>query len=156
MIALLVPRGPGTAWLPKPLRTESYWRMVGRFALLGPLIGGIPYVWLVITIPFIYLAGVVPATLAGLLYAAWWSHAAVRQPTGLRRVTVASISAAAACAFVAVLCAPRSAGLPFLFLAVHGVPAAAIMAQVTHAKGKSTTPKIESDAIPRRFAVAQS
>jgi peptidoglycan/LPS O-acetylase OafA/YrhL len=150
VIAVLVPRGPGTAWLPKPLRTKSYWHMVGRFALLGPLIGGLPYAWLLITIPFVYVFGVVPATLAGLLYAAWWSRADNQQPNGLWRATVASISAAAACAFVALIYAPGSPGMPFLFLALHGVPAAAILAGFSRAKGASTKPAVVSVADPLR------
>ena len=150
MIAVLVPRGPGTAWLPKPLRMKSYWRMVARFALLGPLIGGLPYAWLLITIPFVYAVGVVPAALAGLLYAAWWSRVAARQPTGLWRATVASISAAAACAFVALLYAPGSPGVPFLFLARHGVPAAAILGWISRVTSGSTTPTVVPVAHPLR------
>ena len=65
-------RGPGVGWLPPVLRQPAYWRTVGRFALWGPLIGGAPYAWALVTLPFVYAIGVVPALLAGLLFAAWY------------------------------------------------------------------------------------
>lgn len=39
--------------------------------LLGPLIGGAPYNWLLFPIPFAYMIGGLPALLGGAMFAAW-------------------------------------------------------------------------------------
>jgi hypothetical protein len=39
--------------------------------LLGPLIGGAPYNWLLLPIPFAYMLGGLPALLGGAMFAAW-------------------------------------------------------------------------------------
>ena len=133
MSITLALRGPGWGWLPRPVRTREYWKLVGRFALFGPLIGGLPYVWLVITLPLVFGIGFVPALIAGMLYAAWWFRPALRRPNPLWRATLGAICGAAGCAVVACIVDPAVPGVPFLFLAVHGVPAAIALALVTGA-----------------------
>ena len=60
-------RAPGWGWLPATLRRPAFWRIVAAFAIVGPLIGGAPYAIFIVTVPFIYLFGFVPALLAGLI-----------------------------------------------------------------------------------------
>jgi hypothetical protein len=124
-------RGPGLSWLPQPLRSRDYWALVARFALIGPFVGGLPYVWLVISLPFMFVIGLVPALIAGMLYAAWWVAPGIRRPTPLWRAAVGAICGAVGCAVVAAGYSPGSAGLPFLVLAAHGVPAAIVLALAT-------------------------
>jgi hypothetical protein len=45
--------------------------VLGRYALFGPLIGGAPYVWTIIGIPFAYMLGIGPALVCGVL-TLWW------------------------------------------------------------------------------------
>jgi hypothetical protein len=45
--------------------------VLGRYALFGPLIGGAPYVWTIIGIPFAYALGLGPALICGVL-TLWW------------------------------------------------------------------------------------
>ena len=131
LVALPSLHGPGWAWVPPALRQRAYWAMVGRFALFGPLIGGLPYVWLVIPIPFAYLFGLVPAMVAGMLFAAWWLAPSVRQPTAVWRATVGAVCGAAGCAVVAMAVSPSQPALPVVLLALHGVPAAMVLALAT-------------------------
>jgi hypothetical protein len=42
-----------------------------RAVMLGPLAGGVFYVWLVVTIPFIYIFGAGPAFMSGALFSMW-------------------------------------------------------------------------------------
>jgi hypothetical protein len=134
--------GPGWGWAPTVLRQRAYWAVVGRFALFGPLIGGLPYVWMVITIPFAYMFGLVPATLAGLLYATWWLAPSVRKPTALWRATVGAVCGAVGCAAVALAVSPANPAFAVLLLGAHGVPAAIVLGLATGRAG-------------RRLAVAQ-
>lgn len=131
MTVVLMLRGPGLNWLPRPIRSRDYWSLVARFALFGPFIGGLPYVWLVISLPFMFVIGVIPALIAGMLYAAWWETPGARRPTPLWRAAVGAICGAVACAAVAASYSPGSPGLPFVVLAAHGVPAAIILALAT-------------------------
>lgn len=140
MNAALALRGPGLGWLPRPLRSREYWAMVGRFAWLGPLIGGLPYVWLVVTLPFVFAIGLVPALIAGMLYAAWWLMPGVRRPTPVWRAVVGAICGAAGCAAVAAGFSPGSPGVPFMVLGVHGVPAAIALALATRASVSNARP----------------
>ena len=119
---------PGWDWIPPLLRSTRYWRVVGRFALWGPLIGGAPYAVFVITVPFIYLIGVVPATLAGLLFAAWLLAPGQRYPTAAWRAAVGVLCGALACAGVALGFDARGLPMTWAYLAAHGVPAALVLA----------------------------
>jgi len=127
-------RGPGSDWLPRPLRTRKYWALVGRFVLFGPLIGGLPYAWLIITLPLVFGIGLGPALIAGMLYAAWWVTPSPRRPTPLWRATLAAICAIVGCAAVAWIWDTGSPGVPFVILAVHGVPAAVVLGLMTRAE----------------------
>ena len=119
---------PGWDWLPPVLRSARYWRVVRRFALWGPLIGGAPYAALVITLPFIYLIGVLPATLAGMLFAAWLLAPGRRYPSGAWRAAVGMLCGALGCAVVALAFDMRQPLMPWAVLALHGVPAALLLA----------------------------
>lgn len=119
---------PGWDWIPPVLRGARYWRLVGRFALWGPLIGGAPYAVLVFTLPFIYLIGVVPALLAGMLFGAWLLAPARRQPSAAWRAAVGALCGAAGCAVVARVVDPHTVMTTWIFLALHGVPAALVLA----------------------------
>jgi len=132
-------RGPGWGWLPQPLQTREYWALVGRFTFYGPLIGGLPYAWLVITLPFVFGIGLAPALVAGMLYAAWWLMPSPRRPSRLWRAAVASICGAVGCAVMAVLVFPDSPGIPFMILAAHGVPAAIVLALAVRAEAKKSS-----------------
>jgi hypothetical protein len=123
--------GPGLGWLPRSVRSRAYWALVARFALIGPFVGGLPYVWIVISLPFMFVIGLVPALITGMLYAAWWVAPGMRRPTPLWRAAVGAICGAVGCAVVAAGYSPGSAGLPFLVLAAHGVPAAIALALAT-------------------------
>ncbi len=124
-------RGPGLGWLPAVWRRRATWRTVGRFALYGPFIGGAPYVIFMVTIPFIYIAGLLPALLAGLLFATWYHGSNGRTPTWPWRAAVGLLCGAAP-AVVAVFLATATQDSPdgFMagFIAVHGVPAAVVLA----------------------------
>ena len=128
MTTALTWAGPGWEWLPSVLRSARYWRMVGRFAIWGPLVGGIPYAWLVITLPFVYLFGLGPAVLAGMLFAAWLHAPGRRFPSAPWRAALGMLCGALACAVVAFAFDPRHPLGPWLFLSAHGVPAAVLLA----------------------------
>jgi hypothetical protein len=134
-------RGPGWGWLPRPLRKREYWALVGRFAFFGPLIGGLPYAWLVITLPFVFAVGLAPALIAGMLYAAWRVTPSPRRPTPLWRATLGAICGTVGCAAVAWIVDPGTPGVPFVILAVHGVPAAIVLGWVEHRVAAPSQPK---------------
>ena len=121
-------RGPGLGWLPLALRQRDYWAVVWRFALVGPLIGGLPYVWTVVTIPFAYALGLAPAAIAGALYAAWWVAPSTRAPSALWRAAVGAICGACGCALTALAISPASPNSTLLLLGLHGVPASTVLA----------------------------
>lgn len=138
MTAAFALRGPGLHWLPQPIRTRGYWGLVTRFALIGPFVGGLPYIWMIVSLPFMFVIGLVPAFIAGMLYAAWWLTPGSRHPTPIWRGTVGAICGAAGCALVAAGYSPGSPGWAFLILAAHGVPAAGILALVTGTKKRAS------------------
>ncbi|MBL8512854.1 MAG: hypothetical protein JNJ55_02600 [Betaproteobacteria bacterium] len=39
------------------------------FASLGPLVGGLPYAWMIFTIPFAYFIGGIPSIVGAALFA---------------------------------------------------------------------------------------
>jgi CDP-diglyceride synthetase len=119
---------PGWDWLPPVLRRARYWRVVRRFALWGPLIGGAPYAALVFTLPFIYLIGLVPALLAGMLFGAWLLAPGRRYPNKTWRAALGALCGALACAVVALAVDPRGLLMTWAYLALHGVPAALLLA----------------------------
>lgn len=130
--ALTLPRvrGPGIRWLPRVLRRPATWRTVWRFVWAGPLIGGLPYVWLLFTVPFAYLVGVAPAAVAGLLFACWYHGQAGRAPTWPWRLAMGALAGAGATAGVAFWqSAVRTEFEWFLVavVAVHGIPAAVVL-----------------------------
>lgn len=131
MNAPLALRGPGLRWLPAVMHRKAYWREVARFAVWGPLIGGAPYAVFLLTIPFVYLIGLAPALLAGLLYGAWIAQPSARMPAWPWRVAVGALCALAAAATVGLVArGTTSFGWWFIVMAVHGVPAAMILAWV--------------------------
>ncbi len=133
MRAVLAPprlRGPGLAWIPAVLRERATWRTVWRFAWAGPLIGGLPYVWMLVTIPFAYAIGVVPAALAGLLFAAWYHGHAGRAPTWPWRAAVGALSGLGAAALIGLATVLFGRGFGAFWMvvwALHGLPAAAVL-----------------------------
>lgn len=123
-------RAPGLGWLPTVWRRAATWKTVLRFVLLGPLIGGAPYVVFIFPIPFAYALGALPALLAGLLFATWY-HGAGRTPGAAWRAlmgALAGTAAAAASALPFVLAAERPAWFMVGVVAMHGVPAALVLA----------------------------
>lgn len=149
MTTALALHGPGLGWLPRPLRSRDYWALAARFALIGPFVGGLPYVWMVISLPFMFVIGLGPALIAGMLYAAWWVTPGTRRPTPIWRAAVGAICGAVGCAVVAAGFSPSSPGMPFLILAAHGVPAALILALAMGAAKKQRA----GNAVPARNEV---
>jgi hypothetical protein len=124
-------RGPGWRCLPVVMRRQAYWREVSRFVVWGPLIGGAPYAVFLATIPLVYLVGFAPALLAGLLYGAWIAQPSARVPAWPWRVAVGALCALAAAATVEVVLRDAVfSGWWFIVTALHGVPAAVILAWV--------------------------
>jgi len=118
---------PGWQWVPPVVRAAPYWRTVARFAIWGPLIGGAPYAVFLITIPFVYAFGVVPALIAGLLFSAWLHVPARRYPGAGWRAAVGALAGAVGCAAVAPALDAQHALVPWALLAIHGVPAGALV-----------------------------
>lgn len=121
---------PGLGWLPAVWRRAATWKTVLRFVLLGPLIGGAPYVIFIFPIPFAYALGTLPALVAGLLFASWY-HGTGRAPGAAWRALMGALAgggAAAASALPFVLAATRPAWFMVGVVAVHGVPAALLLA----------------------------
>lgn len=122
---------PGTAWLPAVWRQRRTWRTVGRFAWLGPLVGGAPYLIFVITVPFAFAIGLLPACIAGVAFASWYHAGGRRTPTWPWRAAVGAFSGGLATAAVALGCLWWSVEpdfFPALVVALHGVPAAVVLA----------------------------
>lgn len=129
MSAALRVRGPGLDWLPAVLRRRATWHTVWRFVWLGPLVGVLPWSWMVVSIPFAYVLGGPAALVAGLLFATWY-HGAGRIPTWPWRATLgalAGLGATAAVTLFQVLIGTVSWGYVAV-VAVHGVPAAMAVA----------------------------
>lgn len=117
--------------LPRVWCAGETWRTAGRFMAWGPLIGGVPYVWLLFPVPFAYAIGLVPAGVAGLLFGAWYHAPGRRVPGWPWRAAFGALAGAA----VALLTYAGSSWWlarpdPFwaLVVAAHGVPAATILA----------------------------
>jgi hypothetical protein len=119
---------PGWDWLPPALRSARYWRVVGRFALWGPLIGGAPYAVFVVTVPIVYLVGLVPAAVTGMLFGAWLLAPGRRYPSAAWRAALGMLCAALACAAIAWAIDRREPQVLGLVLALHDVPAALLLA----------------------------
>lgn len=122
-------RGPSLDWLPAVLRRRATWRTVWRFVWLGPLVGVLPWAWLVVSIPVAYVVGGPAALVAGLLFATWY-HGAGRTPTWPWRATLgtlAGLGATAAVTLFQVLIGTVSWGYVAV-VAVHGIPAAMVVA----------------------------
>lgn len=121
--------GPGLDWLPAVLRQRATWRTVWRFVWLGPLVGVLPWIWLVISIPFAYVFGGPAALVAGLLFGSWY-HRSGRTPTWPWRAALgllAGLGATAAVALFEVLTGSDSWGYVAV-VAMHGIPAAVVLA----------------------------
>ncbi len=101
--ALTVPRvrGPGLGWLPKVLRQRRTWLTVWRFLWAGPLIGCLPYIWLLISLPFAYVIGALPAAVSGLLFAAWYHGQNGRVPTWPWRAAIGALTGVGGATLVA-------------------------------------------------------
>lgn len=128
-------RGPGLGWLPAVWRRGATWRTVGRFVLWGPLIGGAPYAVFVVTIPLVYLVGFIPAALAGWLFATWLHAGRGRSPSWPWLAMMGALCGGAAAGIVALASVVIGAGASArpdwvwpLIAAVHGVPAAVVVA----------------------------
>jgi hypothetical protein len=143
---------PGMSWLPAVLRRRDYWKMVGRWALFGPLIGGAPYVPFIFTIPFIYILGFVPALLAGLLFAAWWFAPGARAPTWPWRLlfgAICGLAAALAVAFAEIAFGQGARSFFAVVVAMHGVPAAMVLALLTSRKPTVNADRARTPETPR-------
>jgi len=129
-------RSPGLGALPRAWRHSAMWRTVIRFVLLGPLIGGAPYVLLLFTIPFAYFIGALPAFIAGVLFGTWY-HGPGRPPGWRWRAAMGALCGGVAAvlaglAFTALAGSPAGPGRQAWFMvsvmALHGVPAAVALA----------------------------
>jgi hypothetical protein len=129
-VTTLAVRGPGWAWLPAVLRSRAYWGEVRRFVIWGPLVGGAPYAMFIFPIPFMYMIGLIPALGAGLLFAAWVTQPAARVLAWPWRVAMGTACALLVAALAEVVIDSGGTQHWFWFgvIAVHGVPAAALLA----------------------------
>jgi hypothetical protein len=102
------------------------WRLLRTvlfFGFWGPLVGGLPYVWMVVTIPFAYVFGGVPALVCGWLYGLWQS-ASDEDVGALARAGCGAVCGLLGCIFyAAVLGRLELTGM----LALHGMPAGAVL-----------------------------
>ncbi len=55
----------------RPSNELGFWKIVGRAVFVGPLIGGLPYLWAIFPIPFAYVFGAGPALIGGACFAVW-------------------------------------------------------------------------------------
>ncbi len=99
------------------------------FGFWGPLVGGLPYVWMVISVPFAYVFGGVPALIGGLLYALWQQRSASGMAGPWVRAGRGALCGLIGCAVFASAIGWRDGGALFMtgVLALHGVPAGAIL-----------------------------
>jgi len=98
------------------------------FGFWGPLVGGLPYVWAVITIPFAYAFGLGPALICGLLYGLWRWRSPLEGVGAWWRAGRGALCGLIGCV-VCGLAYSRSLWdlWPVGILALHGVPAGAIL-----------------------------
>jgi hypothetical protein len=61
-------------------KSPYFAQTLGWYALWGPLIGGIPYLWTVIGVPFAYALGLGPALICGALTTIWMRSASLPGP----------------------------------------------------------------------------
>ena len=123
-------RGPGVDWLPTVLRQRATWLTVWRFVWAGPLIGGLPYAWMVISLPFAYAIGALPAAVAGLLFGAWYHGQQGRVPTWPWRAALGALAGAGASVALALVMLWTDPPVHWFFVgivAAHGVPAALVL-----------------------------
>lgn len=126
--------------LPRAWCARTTWRTAGRFMAWGPLIGGAPYVWLLFPLPFAYAIGAGPAAVAGLLFGAWYHAPGRRVPGWPWRAAFGALAGAAVALLTYAgswLWLARSDPFWALVVAVHGVPAAMILA-LTQRPGRRT------------------
>jgi len=149
-------RSPGLGGLPAAWRLSAMWRTVIRFVLLGPLIGGAPYVLLLFTIPFAYFIGALPAFIAGVLFGTWY-HGPGRTPGWRWRAAMGALCGGAAAvlaglAFTALAGSGAGPGRQAWFMvavmALHGVPAAVVLALMQR---PSTAGRAAGTAAARRI-----
>jgi uncharacterized BrkB/YihY/UPF0761 family membrane protein len=110
----------------------GYWRTVGRFAIWGPLLGGLPYNVFLVPIPFSYAFGLLPAVLCGLGFAWWWLAPQRRVPGWRWRALFGAVFGLLGCAVAALMFGLRpgfaaSASDLGATVALHGVPAGALV-----------------------------
>lgn len=113
------------AAISSPNRARLFWILTFWFGVLGPLIGGAPFNWIIYVIPFSYFFGGLPALLAGVLYGAAVVNLRSRfQFSWGMRMILGGVCGALGC----ILASPIVNGsLSFLFI-VFGAPAGAICA----------------------------
>jgi hypothetical protein len=118
--------------------SSATWRTTLWFGFWGPLVGGLPYAWMLFPIPFAYAIGGIPALLTGLLFASW-AHAGP-PPGRLWGAAVGGLAAAAAAA-LSIVPFVMLAGRPEWFMpaviALHGVPAGVVLGAVWRPKAKA-------------------
>jgi hypothetical protein len=142
---------PGVAWVPPTLRSGAYWRTVWRFVLWGPLIGGAPYAMFIFPIPFAHAIGLVPALLAGLLFAVWWHQPSARVPGPRWRLCIGILYGTAA-SLPAMLVWPSPGGA--MLIALHGIPAATILALLQRRSGRAAEKSVICAGAYRRRSAA--
>lgn len=108
------------------------WKVVALttlfFGFWGPLVGVVPYVWMVISVPVAYALGGVPALVCGLLFGLWqWKTR--RDDVGpLARAARGALCGLAGCVLFGLAISRAEPSLPLIgMLALHGVPAGAIL-----------------------------
>lgn len=119
-----------------------FWRTVGGIVLVGPMVGGAPWVWTIIGIPFAYVLRFYPALLGGVIYALWFHAPARREFPWYARAVVGGVIGAAACIIVAFVFVAIAGGIArdhdlymaCTLLAPHGLLAGAVLAGVGHSR----------------------
>lgn len=99
------------------------------FGFWGPLVGGLPYVWMLITVPFAYVFGGVPALIGGLLYALWQQRDASGIAGPWVRAGRGALCGLVGCAVFGSILGWRDGSALWMtgVLALHGVPAGALL-----------------------------
>ncbi|MGM9486667.1 hypothetical protein [Ideonella sp. YS5] len=111
---------------------RSGWRVVASstmfFGFWGPLIGVVPYVWMVISVPFAYVLGGVPALVCGLLFGLWQWKTRRNDVGPWARAARGALCGLAGCAVFGLAISHAQPSLSLMsVLALHGVPAGAIL-----------------------------
>lgn len=141
-----------------PWPRAAWWRTVLRFGLLGPLIGGAPYNWLLFPIPFAFAIGLGPALVCGALYALWRDAPARRPPEVRERLLFGALCGAIASAVWSVAvrawAGPMTGPFWLTVLLAHGVPAGAVLGWLTPLSASRTSSDAPAPAWPGRRAAA--